>query len=351
MNFKKGALAAAIVTAVSLGTIGCADRDQVLSVSQASANATAANEALSTELTKSATSGTAITVADGYASGCTVTSGTLTAQATSALGQYLFLGKPSAEILATGCVDAHTGVSLPPLKAPAPTTTAGQLDLVNVTPITTMVAAVGETKAAAILGIPVADLKKDPVGDTTLSKVAAKIVAVSKVVTTASSTVTDPIASLATQAGNSTKTLDDTVKDTALLTNIVGAAAANSVSTLAQQVATAINSATTVDDAAKVAAIASGLKEGETVAAKTASVTLNAAGLTTTKISTTTIATVASTLVTQIVQAVLAGTANISAIAPTAVSLASAAQSAQAALTAAQTAAGTGATGSTGSTQ
>jgi hypothetical protein len=114
-----------------------------------------------------------VVVAAAYASGCTVTDGTLFATGTGVDGRYLFLADPGPVVTATGCVNPVTQSELPPLSQ----RTSATGDIV-VTPISSLVAAAiaalpegadaqavsaKRAEIAGFLGIDADDLDADPV--------------------------------------------------------------------------------------------------------------------------------------------------------------------------------------------
>ena len=332
MNFRKTVLALSVLGAV--GMSGCGGSSHKHPDATGQAELAAAESALTAALTGAITSGTVVTVVDGYASGCTVTSGSVGATAVAGqLGKYIFAGDPTGSLSATGCVDAHTGVALPPMSAPFPTGTGG-LDEVNVTPVTTMVQSVvaadtsGGTLAAILaaaeatirtaLGLAVtADTNADPVEvGGALATAAAKIVAVAQVATGADSTVTDPIAALAVvieaNRGNpATDTLDEVVANVTLMQDVVSAAVAGDVAIISGVVTAAVDAAAGDADAtAQVTVVAAQVLVTDDLAAvnaDAAAATLDSAGVVEGTVDSTNIDAIAATVADEIVADVLAG--------------------------------------------
>ena len=331
MNFRKTLLALSVLGAAGMSGCGGSSHDHPDATGQE--ELAAAEGALTTALTSAITAGTVVTVVDGYASDCAVTSGSVSATAVAGqLGKYIFAGDPPGALSAIGCMDAHTGVALPPLSAPAPTGT-GALDQVNVTPVTTIVQSIvaadasGGTAAAILaaaeatartaLGLAVtADTNADPVEvGGALATAAAKIVAVAKVATAADGTVTDPIAALAAAVENNkgnaaTDTLDEVVTDAAIMATVVSPAAANDAATISANVAGAVDAAADANAAAQITAVAAQVQVTDDLAAINAdagAAALDATGVVEGTVDATNIATVAATVAAGIVDDVKAG--------------------------------------------
>jgi len=328
-----GALNLSAVAAAMLLVSACGGSDVVppTAAAVAAADLTAKNTALATAVTAAVTTGTVVTVVDGYASGCTVTSGTLTALATGGLGQYIFAGKPTSAVRATGCVDAHTGITLPTLTAPAPTTTAGALDQVNVTPVTTMVQSYvtagsslggAQMAVAALLKLSETDIFLDPVVLATtspsaglaLQKAANQIVSVAAQVavanTAGSGAALDPIAAFSNSARTAGSTATLVTAAQASVPATIQAAVAAAVTNVTQAIATAAN----VTDVARITKAAStstaaNLATLPAVNSAAATQTVTASGLTTTAVTASNIASVAQTIATQVLALVAKGDA------------------------------------------
>jgi len=322
--FKLTAVAAAIVFVT-----GCSDSDGLSPAEEAQQKLEAAQKelvakqaatdtattAVTTAVAASVEKGTVVTVVDGYATGCSVRSGTLAALPTGGLGQYIFAGKPTAVINATGCTDSHTGITLPPLSTPAPTTTtATALDFVNITPVTTVIQSF----------IAAGSTPEDPIAtnNPVLQKAATQIVAIAKIAQNNSTTATvtaDPIKAITeaaktiTTAGTTTATLANAVRTT------VPAAVQAAVETAATEVKAAIAASTSVQQMAQVAKVAN--NAATNVASLSTAAAINTAAATQTVVSTgivtpaavttANIAAVVTTVTAQIVAAVKAGNTEI----------------------------------------
>ena len=238
--FKTTLLASAMAMVV-----GCSD-NKVPGVTDTAKTAELTTQ-LNDTVATAASKGAAITVADGYGTGCTVTSGVepniktaVEVDPDNAPGQYFFATKLTAPIKATGCKDAHTNENLPELQAPAPgeSNDAG-IDNVNVTPITTLkqkyvdsglTEAEAKTRTAELLGLDEADLDNDPVKDSSkntdngnkLVTAALKLVAVMKTFENAGQA--DPFKALADATKTKTATtgtLDEAIQDDTVINSVV----------------------------------------------------------------------------------------------------------------------------------
>lgn len=318
MNSKKITLSVLLASALAF-TACSTDTKSALTVEKATADLETAKAATTTALTEAATKGTVVTIADGYGTGCKVTSGTLTAQEiTTTVGQYLFLGDPAAALSATECTDAHTGIALPPLSAPTPTGT-DDLDTVIITPITTVtqsfVAAglgIADAKAAttALTGVVAENLEKDPVQTPAIQQAVAEVVAIAKLTTTA--TVTDPIAEIVKEAKGESTTGIEAGQDLTKASTTLNPAAANAVVAIIQAIKDAGNPDTTglQEAVAKIVKVSSSetattdLTDKETIKEATAKVTVEAKGITTVAVTPETITTVAAAVVKTVEEAI-----------------------------------------------
>lgn len=214
----------------------------------------------------------AVVVSDPYANCAQVTVGGVVAPAVAGT-PGLYTTPATGPVVATGCVDATTGMDLMTLRSEGlfGDNAGGTKRTENVTPITTMVESaityVGMTRADAktfvteVTGIPAADLRKDPVSNLGVQKAAAKLVAMVDVMrqVVSASTGAGNISDAATVRNEVMKTV---VQEMKKVKDDVTVAAADK--TIDKQVAantftTAVMNAvvnTVVVDTAKVAAAA-----------------------------------------------------------------------------------------------